>query len=388
MSIAIIKNPESLFKYFVLLLLLPVIGAFVSFIFNFNFDQSFDNQYLMGDWLINYSDGGFKRRGLSGSLVFLIQDLTASSLSLILFLMQLTFFVLFLIYYFKGIWNSKLNFLYISLLLTPITFMAYPSYAFGFVGRKEIILFFIFAYYIYYLKYSEKNLKKEYFIYFLLVFAMLMHELTFFYIPYFIFAGYIQSGKFELKKVLLFFGSVLIPMIVLVLFGGKVNQGESYAIIAKRGITIDPYGVLEIADSFSPLKHYMEFWPGYLLYAIVIVAGTLQFTYFLKSNNPDKRNRVLQFFIISIIFSLPLFVIAIDWGRWIHIHFMLLLLLFSLFLEPLNKSKTYTKDFKIFTRNNLIALLIVFSSVFWKMDHFKIGINPGGIAKRIITGSF
>jgi hypothetical protein len=41
--------------------------------------------YTQGDWLINYQDGGFKRRGLSGSIMFFLQDISALRLQSIVF---------------------------------------------------------------------------------------------------------------------------------------------------------------------------------------------------------------------------------------------------------------------------------------------------------------
>ena len=51
--------------------------------------------YVLGDWLINYQDGGFKRRGLLGSLILLIHDSIGIKLEMIVFVfvefLQITF---------------------------------------------------------------------------------------------------------------------------------------------------------------------------------------------------------------------------------------------------------------------------------------------------------
>ena len=54
--------------------------------------------YVLGDWLINYQDGGFKRRGISGSLFFFLQDFSGLNLNILVFSFQ--FIVISLFFFF------------------------------------------------------------------------------------------------------------------------------------------------------------------------------------------------------------------------------------------------------------------------------------------------
>ncbi|MEG2333179.1 hypothetical protein, partial [Chryseobacterium sp.] len=69
---------KKLAEFFTVRLLINVLiiaTAVFALVFTFIHNQKSDG-YILGDWLINYQDGGFKRRGLSGSFFFLIQDFT------------------------------------------------------------------------------------------------------------------------------------------------------------------------------------------------------------------------------------------------------------------------------------------------------------------------
>ena len=62
----------------------------------------FDKQahgFILGDWLVNYHDGGFKRRGLSGSLFFIIQDITGIKLILLIYGAQMALYFTFFIFH-------------------------------------------------------------------------------------------------------------------------------------------------------------------------------------------------------------------------------------------------------------------------------------------------
>jgi len=51
-----------------------LILTFTFIIFKLNIGSLDKSGWFIGDWLINYSDGGFKRRGLAGNLFFLLQN--------------------------------------------------------------------------------------------------------------------------------------------------------------------------------------------------------------------------------------------------------------------------------------------------------------------------
>ena len=74
-------NPRNV--AFAVLAVVYLYTVFFTYIHNRNSEG-----YILGDWLINYQDGGFKRRGLSGSFFFLLQDFTGLSLNVLVFLLS------------------------------------------------------------------------------------------------------------------------------------------------------------------------------------------------------------------------------------------------------------------------------------------------------------
>ena len=65
------KNFNFLIYYFIFII-------FVGAIKNFLDNTEYDNTWTIGEWLINYS-GGFIRRGLFGSIIYEISNLTKIS---------------------------------------------------------------------------------------------------------------------------------------------------------------------------------------------------------------------------------------------------------------------------------------------------------------------
>jgi len=387
---ATLNISQRILKSAVLALLASVFAVVTYYVYKLNFDQNYDNSWAIAEWLINYEDGGFKRRGLSGSLSFLVQDLTGLSLSSVVFASQMLFFGLLLFYLGKMTLKSKLNLLYLSLLLTPITLLTYVYNPVSYIGRKETIVMFTFAYFVYHLQNSTYSKSKEIIVKTLLVFGVLMHELTFFFLPYFIYAEYVQTGKTNLRKMAGYLVPVLIPISLIALLGGGVDQGSTLEILESRGVIIKPGGVLQYADTVIAMDYITGFWTAYQWYLPAILMGLLPYPFLMI--HIGRKNKIMElfaFFFIALLFTAPLFILALDWGRWIHIHFMMLLMMAVLFLpksgSAINDSKTQKKH----SWFNILALAIIISSLFWKMDHCGYGMASGGFFERLagITGN-
>lgn len=98
------------------------------------------NPWIVGEWMINYYDGGFKRRGLWGSIFILIYDLSGLSLLWQNFIFCSVLYILLFTYLYR---LTLLKSNYISMLflvLCPLG-LQMPFVFGGVVGRKEILLF-------------------------------------------------------------------------------------------------------------------------------------------------------------------------------------------------------------------------------------------------------
>ncbi|KFF75078.1 hypothetical protein HX13_07500 [Chryseobacterium sp. P1-3] len=64
--------------------------------------------WYFGEWIINYQDGGFKRRGLLGTLFIWINELTDIKLEHIVFaFIFFTLYCLFFLFYSSFFWKEK-----------------------------------------------------------------------------------------------------------------------------------------------------------------------------------------------------------------------------------------------------------------------------------------
>ncbi len=68
--------------------------------------------------------------------------------------------------------------------------------------------------------------------------------------------------------------------------------------------------------------------------------------------------------VITLFFiSLPIFYLAIDWGRWINIHFVLISMLLFIFINKENGKFNY------------LMLLLIPTQFIWGMNHYYLGFH-------------
>lgn len=337
------------------------------------------NGYIVGDWLINYQDGGFKRRGLSGSILFLIQDLTGIKLIYLVFATHMALYIYFAVLIFKILYDRIISLSFFTLIISPLTFLFYYNDS-GIVGRKEVILFVLFAYFIHLLSNKKLTKKKEHLIFALLFISTFLHELVLFYIPYFILALYLFNNKSEFRKYLFYFLSVLVPSLIIFIFGNQINEGQSLAIILDRGIEISKHNIFNFSNE---LLLNLQFYDttGHLLYAVSCLMGIIHFGYHINKECEKHFNILIYGFIGALLFSLPLFVLAVDWGRWLHIHFVLLFLICAAVLP---KAKTFLSESNIkMNIRNLAYIPLVLVLCVWALNLNVIGLHVDGFFAKV-----
>jgi len=353
--------------------------------------------YALADWLINFEDGGFKRRGLGGSSFLFLSKITSIYVGNLVY-----YFIIVLYFLFFGLtWfylkSKKLNIQFWAILLTPscFLFLVNDQYAFG---RKEIILFTIG---IVYLLLTQKNKIREW-KYAILIAALILvfsffHELLFFYIPYFILISFIHSKQNNLqlpiKQLGLIIISSLIPTLLIFFFGGDINQGQTWNVLKEYGVK---EGIMEgimswPKEGFSGGKQNALKFAGehnystYLISFIVTLIPMVLFVIKQKTNLLTLRNFLLVCF-ATLLFSWPIFFLTIDWGRWLNIHFIFILLTFTLFLPQFSSENTKIYSLKMIRELKLkhcLIPIILFTLLFlnsfsWTMKH----VDNGFIIKK------
>ncbi|WP_312389425.1 hypothetical protein [Chryseobacterium sp.] len=316
--------------------------------------------WYLGEWVINYQDGGFKRRGFFGSIFIFINEITKINLENIVFGFLFVVYTLFFYLLIKLLWKEKNNLLVIALILLPAGFgmmMKDPSIA----SKKEIIFFLFYLFYITSIQY--KMVIKDYIISIFIIVAILHHEAAFFYLPFVGLAYFMKNEGTtfsKLKKMVIY---QLLPSTVLMLllfkFGININTQNSVEFLKNHGLVFNELGIYEYDTNYDVIGYYKANAYSYQTYLISIALGAFAFYIYCKMN----AVKINALFILSqIVFLVPLFYLAIDWGRWVNIFFSLL----TIFIVTEQKS-ILTRKQEIFT---IILILFNFS---WKMMLKEIG---------------
>lgn len=381
-----LKKPAELFTVRLLINLLIVATAVFALVFTFIHNKNSDG-YILGDWLINYQDGGFKRRGLSGSFFFIIQDFTGLKLNLAVYFFQVIIICGFFYTYFKIIQRKQPDLLYLSLLLSSIGFTGIFNCV-DYVGKKEFIVFFIFAVFINLLDQEKLDRSKEYLICFGLLIAMFFHEITLFFMPYFLIGLYLKSGKFETKKYIKYILVTLIPAILIFLLGKEINEGQSLEILKNRGVILTK-GIF--FWNFDERRYISDHFNDYRLYFLSFLISLLHVGFYLKFQKAQKFLSILL--IPAFLFSLPLFYLAIDWGRWLYIHMIFLIILFTLMLPKRNYDEV-AEGFSLNLKNGIIVSFIIFSLMYrvemsgrgftWEGLLYRVFISPVELLNKML----
>ncbi|MCL8536459.1 hypothetical protein M9991_06220 [Chryseobacterium gallinarum] len=310
--------------------------------------------WYFGEWIINYQDGGFKRRGLLGTLFIWINELTDIKLEHIVFAFIFLLYTVFFSLLFKLFWKEKNNLLVVMLVLLPVGFgmmVKDPNIA----SKKEILFFFLYLVYILCLR--SKVFIKDITITFFIIIALLTHEAAFFYLPFVGLAYFMKnsgSSISKIKKILLyqFFPSVII-MLLLYKFGIDIKTENTVSFFKAHGLTLSEMGIFDYDTNFDVLGHYKGHFYDYQTYAISILLGTFAFHLYCKFNKV-KINFI--FLAIQIVFLLPLFYMAVDWGRWVNIFFSLLTIFIAL-----------EQKLVLSRKQEIIAFVLILFNLTWKM---------------------
>ncbi|MFW2135303.1 hypothetical protein ACK2M7_03265 [Chryseobacterium sp. TY4] len=359
--------------------LITIATAVYTLVFTFLHNKKSDG-YILGDWLINYQDRGFKRRGLSGSFFFLLQDLTSFPLNYLVFGFQLTIIVSFFLIYFKIIKNKNLDLLYLSLMLSSVGFVGLFNCV-DYAGKKEFIIFLLFALLVFWLTSNKLTKTKEWIIVLGLFITMFLHEIALFFIPYFIIALYLKERKFQVKRYLKYFAAVFIPAILIILFGKEINEGHSLAILKERGVVFTRGIFFWDIDERQYIKNAID---DYRWYFLSLAISIFHVVFYLKI---EKISKIIGWMILgAFLFSLPLFVLAIDWGRWIYIHMMFLIIMFPVLIKP---TKTIWEYSPIqLNKIDLITFVIIFISLIYRVEMSGKGFTFEGLLYRVFFVPF
>jgi hypothetical protein len=289
--------------------------------------------YITSDWLINYTNG-LVRRGLFGEIAMQTHRLLGiSPVEVVLIGKYFAYSILcvsiLLLAIVKGV-----GFIEILLLISPWALMFDLNDPEG-SGRKEILLFASFAFFALlqvFSKSSPKSIFKRWdFYYLLIVMATIAftHEGLIFFFPFFYLPLYLKRGLNK-SDFLTFFipylASLLVLTVLYVFFKGNKETADAIC------NSLNPWSVngslgcdaIQLLAGKHPKVHIgfiKSFTPLLLLTMIPIycygrwIAGL-------------TKHHLLLAMVISLFLTVPLYGIAIDWGRWIHVSGLLFFITF------------------------------------------------------------
>jgi hypothetical protein len=355
-------NFNNFFKYYLIFICF-------SSIFFMSRTYQLDVNNSMGEWLINYQ-GGFGRRGLLGELFTQISlKFNFPIRKTILYFLYFIFVVYYsLIYLFFR--DIKKNKLIIISVLSPL-FVLFPLAELEALGRKDILIpFFFLIFCNFFLKTSFLVLSSILLICFPIL--LLTHEVSIFYLPFFLIVLLFKIEKFNITKLLfIIFISIFFVFIIYIL-SNSAHSSDQIKMMCDhmKNVLNDKCGLgayvlnRALADNMAELggnitqfiRNFFVFIFGF--YALVIL---IQNSYFNNQKITIISKYLNYKFLMSIVFlpTLIPFAIAVDWGRWFNLSCTML----TLFYFFCNKNKNVIL-------NNKIKIIEIFSYNSFKSKNF------------------
>ena len=362
-----INNSKKYLYFFIVLS-----SLIASFVFiNFTFERSLV-QY--SDWLINYQ-GGFVRRGLIGEFFYQIYQFSNIPLDMIILFFVCLFYIFFaflLIRLLKLIKFDLLNFL---IIFSPLSFL-YPAMEQKVSGRKEIMFFLTILILTLFLeKLKFKN--QKYLIIFLSLITTFSHSGFFVYLPFFILIFVVVNYREKFKNLfreIIFITSSFFVLFAIVMFNTSIDK-SNIVLMCNSLIEFQPRcGNTDYIETLSwsfgtEIKevkkiinkdHYIAFYSiAYVLFNLPL--GYAFFNSKIIKKEYSKINLFFVFVFINIL-TLPLYYVGGDYGRYMHISYLSLLIVYfkAVSIKFIKPAKL---NFNL-KRNQMILIIFLFGFVF------------------------
>ena len=356
-------------KRIVLVYFLYLIFAHLFFL-NLHLEQ-FPLKYVFTDWLINY-EGGFIRRGLLGQIVFSISTITSYELKDIIFLIQSLGYIIYLGLILNFLRKIEINFFWILIIFSTISFL-YPISELEALGRKDIYIILCFLVFTYLNFGSLSKLIFAFFIIFTI--SSLIHEISLFYLPYYLFIIYLKSSfqlqeKIELKYVLIIFLYLIFLSYLNFFISSNADITKIISSYETFGLNLDTtHGAFSWL--LKPLnEHLFSIFKNIsfisiVRYLYIILINVFVIVYFIKLKHKliifSKEFKITNIFFGFIFLSLPIYFLVLDWGRvtYITFNFMLILVISFQNNRLIDKDYLNTKILNLsFKMKSIIFILV------------------------------
>ena len=334
--------------------------------------------YAFGDWLANYR-AGFVRRGLLGEIAFVLHEATAVSPAVYVAVAQVALYSGLLIFSYLLLRRQRLL-PYAPLIFVPFVFMYHEQTHF----RKELLFLTLMAFCVWFLQSANRRQKELMLMTVLATYPLLVltHEMLLAFLPYLLAAYVLACRNVPARNAakLLSISLLSALCLVLVMVHGRATDEDTTRILqslALAGYPVSDDGAINglassPSDGFAFVKRY--FTPGTCARFVPVAAlVALGFLPIRERCRAIARNRTCLLLIgAAFAMTLPLFVIATDWGRFIRIHAVALFLLsLGARPEPGSPWMDAGSDGRVAgaRRSRMVFCLLMFVSYisFWRM---------------------
>ena len=315
---------------------------------------SWIDPWSYGDWEISYA-GGFVRRGASGELLAALSSLLGAHQTAFVVVNALAYLVLFVA---LGIKFAQFSGQLVGVMLFLPTSLPFLLWNWRAVGRKEALLLLFALGARAALAAAPRAARRTWLILGLgLAGLLLFHEAFLFFAPLIFVALTIGGAKtraeFDIVGFALFIAPPTTIFVVLLLFGGHPDidaisrampvGGASISALCQQAPVNAPHTpIAAVCYLGRPLNLALhDVWavlsPSYLAVAVLISLGNIALAtgLFCRYACAPSDSRAFTLVVAALAALLPLFVIALDWGRWIFV----VTVLFAIALpdEPLRR---------------------------------------------------
>ncbi len=313
-------NKEKLFANREMYFFMTCICSIFAYMVYVEYADLLYSNWTAADWAITYA-GGFVRRGLSGELALIMAKAFSIHLVHAIVILKIIIYVVFASSILHIIYLKKINLVEAIYFFLPWAFSFYLVDING-IGKKEFLFLSFFLTYISLDLRKQLSLKFK-FIYLFLSwnFMLLMHEAQFFFLQFFLLYEILRN-KTSKPHLLKLYGPLYIFAICFfcLLFVFKGDSSHVTAIWKH----LEQYNLPSIWISYGSIGG-LDYGASYKLELIHITNYSISLlllfiSLFYYSYLITKKTNFLYFFLAFCI-SAPLYIVAIDWGRWIHVFF-------------------------------------------------------------------
>jgi len=289
--------------------------------------------FALSDWLIPYG-GQFVRRGLGGELLWLVESGLHVPMVWVVALISGACYLLFMLTAMRLV--LTLSGLPVWLLIVSPATAFFPAFEAEAVARKEILLLAVPALLLWRKPGSAPMLLVQALLLLALTLLLFIHEGMIFFMPLLgVFLWY-SWGDTKSSRQFLLVSAVWLTLVTAVIAGLNqiypANPAELCRVLAQRHslpahcaepmltavswLAVAPTEVWTLAAGKFDATRMLSIGLGLVLCAMPLIG--------LR-----KRFRGDWAIILALLATLPLFMMTLDWGRWLHVIVMLLLAIYA-----------------------------------------------------------